>query len=106
MNLAPRTYRRIHAADFKPGHDALHVGPMFRAAARHELDIARVFPRLDARFEAWAHLAAPVPLRHMIAIADHGKNVQVLEPSQVRRKGNIRPAAFLTGKPTLLCAHL
>src|SRR5215472_7181461 len=79
---------------------------MFRAAARHELDIARVFPRLDARFEAWARLAAPVPLRHMIAIADHGENVQVLEPSQIRRKGNIRQAVFLTGEPAMLCQRL
>src|SRR5262245_43074849 len=79
---------------------------MFRAAARHELDIARVFPRLDACFEALARLAAPIPLGHSIAIANHGENVQVLEPSQIRRKGNIRQAVFLTGKPAMLCERL
>src|SRR5262245_47100685 len=79
---------------------------MFRAAARHELDIARVFPCLDARFEAWARLATPIPLGHSIAIADDGENVQVLKPSQIRRKGNIRQAVFLTGEPAMLCERL
>src|SRR5262249_616811 len=75
---------------------------MFRAAASHELDVARVFPRLDARLETWPHLAAPIPLGDMIAIAHHAENVQVLEPGQIWRKGNIRQGVFVTAEPAML----
>src|SRR5262249_36404703 len=61
---------RVSRRCFQAGHDALHVGPVLRAAASHELDVARVFPRLDARLETWPRLAAPIPLCDMIAVAD------------------------------------
>src|SRR5437899_4138547 len=44
-----------------------------------------------------------MPLGDMIAVADHAENVQVLEPSQIRRKGNIRQGVFLTREPAMLC---
>src|SRR5262249_57206081 len=90
----------------QPGQVARPAGPCFPAGAGNELDVARVFPRLDARLETWPRLAAPIPLGDMIAIADHAENVQVLEPSQIRRKGNIRQGVFLTGQPTMLCERL
>src|SRR5258708_37989010 len=75
---------------------------MFRAAAFHQPDVARVFPSLDARLETWPRFTAPVPLGHTAAIADHAENVQVLEPGQIRRKGNIRQGGFLTAEPAIL----
>src|SRR2546429_6765326 len=75
---------------------------MFRAAAFHELDVARVFPSLDARLETGPRFTAPVPLGHTAAIADHAENVQVLEPGQIRRKGNIRQGVVLTAEPAML----
>src|SRR5262249_3237990 len=75
---------------------------MFRAATSHELDVARVFPSLDARLETWSRFATRIPLGHTIAIADHAENVQVFEPGQIRREGNIRQGIFLASKPAVL----
>ena len=77
----------------------MNLRPGLGAAALHEAKIIGILPLHDGIIKARPRLAAAIPVCDPMSLSDHAQDIEMFEPGEVRREGDVRQGVIVAGEP-------